>query len=140
MNEKDVSARKKQDEGKQQADLAELQLIRAEGAVFWEEVKSKLPERLAQFNISLGGIVVISMIEVSPNELRLENKKSQVMAATLTFEPVQSTIYVYALHASHEFNVKIFAGQPSLYSRELGHKTPEDLTKYILESLAKFIR
>ena len=140
MKERDVSARKKQDEEKQQVDLAELQLIRAEAAVYWKEVKTKLPERLAQFNISLGGIVVISLIEVSSNELKLENKKSQVMAATLKFEPAQSTIYVHALHDSHEFNVKIFAGQPSLYSRELGHKTPEDLTKYILESLAKFAR
>jgi len=127
-------------EEQQQANQAEQQLLRAKGAVFWEELKSKLPERLTQFNISLGGIVVLSLIEGSANELKLENKKSHVMTATLRFDPAQSTIYVHALKTSHEFNVKIFAGQPSLYSRELGHKTPVAVIKYVLEGLANLIR
>jgi len=101
-------------EEQQQAYQTEQQLLRAQGAVFWEELRSKLPERLTQFNISLGGIVVLRLIEVSPNELKLENKKSHVMTATLRFEPA--------------------------HSRELGQKTPVDLIKYVLEGLANSIR
>ncbi|HMI52031.1 MAG TPA: hypothetical protein VK525_10995 [Candidatus Saccharimonadales bacterium] len=127
-------------EEQQQAYQTEQQLLRAQGAVFWEELRSKLPERLTQFNISLGGIVVLRLIEVSPNELKLENKKSHVMTATLRFEPAQSTIYVHALNTSHEFHFKLFAGQSALYSRELGQKTPVDLIKYVLEGLANSIR